>query len=93
MRSFVQIDPYLFDEAELIDALQEEEGEDLADTVDVELPDKFMPDKWVQWEIKFTNYLGTKSGVRGLFSFILAIGSTNTSSNVTDAICISSNGL
>jgi hypothetical protein len=59
MRRGVQIDPYLFDEAALINALQEEEGEDLADTADVELPDKFTPDKWVQWEIKFTNYLGT----------------------------------
>jgi hypothetical protein len=30
--------------------------------VDVKLPDKFTPDKWVQWEIEFTNYLGTKRG-------------------------------
>jgi hypothetical protein len=59
MRRGVQVDPYLFDEASLIDALQEEEGEDLADNVDVKLPDKFTPDKWVQWEIEFTNYLGT----------------------------------
>jgi hypothetical protein len=63
MRRGVQIDPYLFDEAALIDALQEDEGEDLADTVDVDLPDKFTPDKWVQWEIEFTNYLGTKRGI------------------------------
>jgi hypothetical protein len=72
MRRGVQIDPYLFDEAALIDALQEDEGEDLADTVDVDLPDKFTPDKWVQWEIEFTNNLGTKRGIRGiLLSYVI----------------------
>jgi hypothetical protein len=50
----------------LIEALQEDEGEDLADTIDAELPQKFTAEKWIQWEIEITNYLSTKKGIRGI---------------------------
>jgi hypothetical protein len=62
----IRLDPYQFTEEMLVEALQENEGEDLADSVDVEAPEKFAADKWVQWEIEFTNYLQSKRGLRGV---------------------------
>jgi hypothetical protein len=66
IRRGILIDPYDFTENTLIEALQEQEGEDLADTVDAKLPQKFTPEKWIQWEIELTNYLSTKKGIRGI---------------------------
>jgi hypothetical protein len=66
IRRGIMINPYDFTENTLIEALQEEEGEDLADTVDAELPQKFTPERWIQWEIELTNYLSTKKGIRGI---------------------------
>jgi hypothetical protein len=66
IRRGIRIDPYDFDEEVLVDALQEVEGEEIADTVEAELPEKFTPERWVQWEIEITNYLSTKKGIRGI---------------------------
>jgi hypothetical protein len=66
IRRGLVINPYELTDETLIDALQEEEGEDLADTVDAELPQKFTPERWIQWEIEFSNYLSTKKGLRGI---------------------------
>jgi hypothetical protein len=66
IRRGIQINPYEFDEAALIEALQEDEGEELADTVEAELPQKFTADRWIAWEIELSNYLSTKKGIRGI---------------------------
>jgi hypothetical protein len=62
----IAIDPFTFDKNALLESLQEIEGEDKADTVDVESPIKLTTDKWIQWEIEFTNYLSAKKGTRGV---------------------------
>jgi hypothetical protein len=68
----IEIDLYTFDENSLLESLQEIEGEDKADTVDVESPIKFTTDKWIQWEKEFTNYLSAKRGTRGVpLSYII----------------------
>jgi hypothetical protein len=66
IRRGIKIDPFEFDDHSLWEALQEDEGEDLADTMDVEAPEKFTPDQWIQWEIELTNYLLAKRGTRGV---------------------------
>jgi hypothetical protein len=66
IRRGLVINPYELTDAILIDSLQEEEGEDLADSIDAQLPQKFTPERWIQWEIEFTNYLSTKKGLRGI---------------------------
>jgi hypothetical protein len=54
----IHLDPYQFTEKEVVEALQ--------DLVEVEVPEKFAADKWVQWEIEITNYLQSKWGLRGI---------------------------
>jgi hypothetical protein len=66
MKRGIVLDPFTFDENALLESLQEMEGEDKADLVDVESPIKFTTDKWIQWEIEFTNYLSAKKGTRGV---------------------------
>jgi hypothetical protein len=62
----IAINPFTFDEDALLESLQEIDGEDKADTVDVESPIKFTTDKWIQWEIEVTNYLSAKKGTQGV---------------------------
>jgi hypothetical protein len=57
MKWGIALDPFTFDKNALLKSLQEIEGEDKADSVDIESPIKFTTDKWIQWEIEFTNYL------------------------------------
>jgi hypothetical protein len=66
IRRGVDIDPFAFTEASLLDALQEVEGIETADTVDADLPEKFTTERWIQWEIEMMNYLSTKKGIRGV---------------------------
>jgi hypothetical protein len=66
IRRGIEIDPFEFDDHSLQEALQEDEGEDLADTMDAEAPEKFTPDRWIQWEIELTNYLFAKRGTCGV---------------------------
>jgi hypothetical protein len=49
-----------------IQTLQEVEGEELADSVDADTPEKFTTEGWIRWEIELTNYLSTKKGIRGI---------------------------
>jgi hypothetical protein len=67
----IALDPFTFDENALLESLQEIEGEDKADSVDVESPIKFTTDKWIQWEIEFTNYLSAKKGPRVPLSYVI----------------------
>jgi hypothetical protein len=66
MKRGIVLDPFTFDENALLESLQEMEGEDKADSVDVESPIKFTTEKWIQWEIECTNYLSAKKGTRGV---------------------------
>jgi hypothetical protein len=46
----MQINPYNFPEATLIEALHKDEGEDFSDTIVAELPQKFTAEMWIQWD-------------------------------------------
>jgi hypothetical protein len=52
MQGGIQIDPYDFTNASLVEAMQEDEGKDI--------------DKWIQQETELTNYLSTKKVIRGI---------------------------
>jgi hypothetical protein len=65
IRHGIEIDPEL-DDHSLQEALQEDEREDLADTMDAEAPEKFTPHHWIQWKIELTNYLNAKKGTGGV---------------------------
>jgi hypothetical protein len=54
-RRGIEINPFEFNDHSIWEALQEDEGEALADTMVAEAPEKFTPDQWIQWEVELTN--------------------------------------